>query len=331
MPRLDASAPAPSSRRFQVLSLSGGGMRGLYTASVLEGLEQRAGRPLRECFDLICGTSIGGIIALGLALGRPARDIRAAIEDIGPRLFPARARAWRRLRGLFRSRYDAAPLAVLIEQVLGPDSCLGDLRTPVVIPALALTNAGAQLFRTPHHQAHQDQAGIRLVEVALGTAAAPGLFPVARIGSIEYLDGGVIANAPDAIGLAEAASFFGKRQRDVFMLAVGTTSDLAALAAGGASSRGMLFWLRNARIAELAMSAQQQLAVQLVSEALGRRYLCVNTPRSSGQAAVIALDRADERALRTLRAMAGHSLDACSGDERLNQFLEHSGVARLPA
>lgn len=327
-PRRVEGAPEASPRRFQVLCLSGGGMRGLYTACVLEGLERRAGRPLMECFDLICGTSIGGIIALGLARGRTAADIRIAIEDIGPRLFPSRARTWRRLKGLFRARHDPRPLAALIEQVLGGGSLLADLRAPVVVPAVALTSAGAQLFRTPHHEAHRAQSGIRLVDIALGTAAAPGLFPVARIGSTEYLDGGVIANAPDAIGLAEATTYFGKRVRDVFMLGVGTTTDLAALAAGGPASRGLLYWLREGRIAEIAMSAQQQLATQLVGEALGARYLCINTPRSAGQAQVVSLDRADEQALATLKAMAAHSLQACSAEPRLNQLLGHE--AALP-
>jgi predicted acylesterase/phospholipase RssA len=298
-------------------------MRGLYTAAVLEGLEERAGRPLRECFDLIAGTSVGGILALGLALGRPAGWIRAAVEAHGPRLFPCHGRGLRRLRGLFRSRYDAAPLAALVEQVLGAERRLADLEVPVLVPALSLTNGGAQLFRTPHHAAHRAQAGTRLVDVALSTSAAPGIFPLARIGSTEYLDGGTIANAPDAIALAEAGRFFGKRASDVFMLAVGTTTDLTALAAGGPVSRGLLYWLRRGRIAELYMSGQQHLAGQLVEEALGRRYLPLNTARSRPQAAVIALDRADPVALTTLKAMAAHALQECAGDERLHQFLGH--------
>ena len=100
----DLSRPPPAAgRRFQVLSLSGGGVRGLYTACVLEGLEARAGCSIGECFDLVAGTSIGGIIALGLALGRSAAEVRAIIEDAGPAVFP-RGR-WRSVAGLFRARY----------------------------------------------------------------------------------------------------------------------------------------------------------------------------------------------------------------------------------
>ena len=63
---------------FQILSLSGGGFLGLYTVTLLDELEQKVGRPIASCFDLISGTSIGGIIALALALERPAKDIKDA-------------------------------------------------------------------------------------------------------------------------------------------------------------------------------------------------------------------------------------------------------------
>jgi uncharacterized protein len=61
---------------FQILALSGGGYLGLYTAEILTRLERQAGKPLGQCFDLIAGTSIGGILAIGLAMERPAARMR---------------------------------------------------------------------------------------------------------------------------------------------------------------------------------------------------------------------------------------------------------------
>ena len=74
---------------FQILSLSGGGYRGLFTAEILARLEEQADRPIGGCFDLIAGTSIGGIIAIGLGVGRTATDIRDAFLDNGEAIFPA--------------------------------------------------------------------------------------------------------------------------------------------------------------------------------------------------------------------------------------------------
>ena len=84
---------------FQILSLSGGGFLGLYTAAMLAELEERSGKPLNQCFDLIAGTSIGGIIALGLAAGRSgsppgARPATSAMpsSNMGHASFPAPSR-----------------------------------------------------------------------------------------------------------------------------------------------------------------------------------------------------------------------------------------------
>lgn len=79
----------PSDQR-QILCLSGGGYRGLYTAIVLEALEERAGRPLAEHFDVIAGTSVGAWIAAALALRVPASKVHTAITEHGPAIFDRR-------------------------------------------------------------------------------------------------------------------------------------------------------------------------------------------------------------------------------------------------
>jgi uncharacterized protein len=72
---------------FQILALSGGGYRGLFTSAILAKLEQQAQRPIGDCFDLIAGTSIGGVIALGLALGKSADSINRMFLDHGEEIF----------------------------------------------------------------------------------------------------------------------------------------------------------------------------------------------------------------------------------------------------
>jgi patatin-like phospholipase/acyl hydrolase len=72
---------------FRILSLSGGGFLGLYTACVLAELEAQARKPIAECFGLIAGTSVGGIIALGLAKGSSAKSVRDAFIKNGPDIF----------------------------------------------------------------------------------------------------------------------------------------------------------------------------------------------------------------------------------------------------
>jgi len=84
---------------FHVLSLSGGGFFGLYSVSVLAAIEKEAGRPLARNFDLLAGTSVGGIIALGLAAEVPAAEIKSAFERNGTAIFserPAPTTRWGR-------------------------------------------------------------------------------------------------------------------------------------------------------------------------------------------------------------------------------------------
>jgi predicted acylesterase/phospholipase RssA len=191
----------------------------------------------------------------------------------------------------------------------------------VLIPAVALTAGTSQNFRSPHHGAHAAHADTRLVDVALATAAAPLMFPVARIGHSEYVDGGLIAHAPDALALHEAQTFFRRRSEDVFMLSVGTTRELVALPAGAGTSRGLLWWMRRNRLMETIMGAQQALSQQSAQEALGERYVSINTPRSRHQGQTVALDRANAKAIATLKAMAAHALEHSAGNAQLTRIL----------
>jgi patatin-like phospholipase/acyl hydrolase len=111
---------------FQILALSGGGYRGLFTSSILARLEQQAQRPIGDCFDLITGTSIGGVIAIGLALGKSAESIKKMFLDHGEEIFTRGeqprgwwARAKEKKRQWGQPKYDGTVLREKIEVVVG--------------------------------------------------------------------------------------------------------------------------------------------------------------------------------------------------------------------
>src|SRR5690625_3930592 len=101
----------PPDAPFRILSLSGGGYRGLFTARILADLEERIRAPIATRFDLIAGTSIGGILALALALEVPAKQMVALFEERGDEIFKKR---WSFLSYL-RSPYTQASLAALLQ------------------------------------------------------------------------------------------------------------------------------------------------------------------------------------------------------------------------
>jgi patatin-like phospholipase/acyl hydrolase len=121
---------------FRILSLDGGGIKGAFSASVLAQLEQDTGHRVAKHFDLITGTSTGGIIAIGLGLGISAREIRDFYAERGPTIFPGtslvqRARAI--LRWLRAPKHSHTVLRAALEEVFGSRR-FGESKCRLVIP-----------------------------------------------------------------------------------------------------------------------------------------------------------------------------------------------------
>ena len=319
--------------RFQVLALSGGGYRGLYSAKVLSELETARGQEIWKSFDLFAGTSIGGIIAIGLAMEQSGTRILDTIRAKGPIIFSATegwrgrlGRSARNVRALFTPKYRTDGLQAAIEAIVGDGARVADLKRPLLVPAVALTAGASQLFRSVHHPDHRGFAEIPLVDVALATAAAPVYFPAARIENTEYIDGGIIANAPDLVALVEAEQYLSSRRDHIHLMSIGTTSAEAAFASRDQLNRGLTGWLRENRLLEITMAAQQEHALQLCATILGERFFRIDASQSADQAGVLALDAATPTATRTLEAMAEASAAEALQDRRMPQFLAHEGA-----
>lgn len=316
---------ADATPKFQILCLSGGGYLGLFTARILAALEAETGEPLGRRFDLIAGTSIGGILALALAFEVPMARVVDTFSLRGNEIFSAREvpkRAVQRLRdfgkGLAKPRHRAEPLRALVREFLG-DAVLRDARHRVVIPAIAATEGGAKLFRTPHAAAHTEDGNLRAVDVALATSAAPLFLPLARIGGELFVDSGTFANAPDVIALHEAEHALGIPRAAIAMLSVGTASSGYTLPADTPEDTGTIGWGLNNRLLYTMMAAQQSMATTMAAESLGSRYLRLdhrNPPEAwntigidvAGPAAREMLLRLGEATARD--ALAGGALDA---------------------
>src|SRR3990167_1312768 len=175
--------------RFQILSLSGGGFLGLYTIAVLAELEHENGRPLATSFDLIAGTSIGGLIGLALAAEVPASEIRDAIDQFGPKIFSSRPRPQTRvgamldvLRFLMAPKYSDGPLRSAVRRLFDRIELIGELNHRILIPTVNVTKGAPQVFKTPHHPTYRRDLNVKVVDVAIAAAAAPAYFPIAEVG-----------------------------------------------------------------------------------------------------------------------------------------------------
>lgn len=215
-----------ATQRFQILALDGGGVKALFTAHLLARLEDDLGVSIRDSFDLIAGTSAGGIIALALGAGlRPAAIVEHYTQLAETVFPPARRRWYQGPRRLLRPTYDGDALRKAVTNVLGA-RLLGDSTAPLVIPSWDTRSGCVHLFKTPHHVRFARDWKVPMVDVALATSAAPTFLPAAEVDGQSLIDGGVWANNPSVVAITEAVSYLDATLDSIRVLNVGTTDEV---------------------------------------------------------------------------------------------------------
>ena len=140
------------SKPFRILSLDGGGIKGVFTAAFLAEIERMTGKHLTDYFDLIAGTSTGAIIAIGLGIGLSGSELLSFYVSNGTTIFPS-VGLIDRFRGGFRwlvgGKHDPRPLRNALESAFG-DKKLSDSRSRLVIPAFNAVDGSITVFKTAH-------------------------------------------------------------------------------------------------------------------------------------------------------------------------------------
>ena len=262
--------PWPDNATFRILSIDGGGIKGIFPAQVLVYLEENCldGRPIGDHFDLIAGTSTGGIIALGLGAGLTARSLLDLYVNEGHRVFPPKQRTkGRRLfRRLSRNRYDRDALDGLLLQTLG-DKTLRESRYRLLIPATEAKHGDPAVYKTPHHPGYFLDGDKPMAEVAAATSAAPTyLKPVVQDEYI-LLDGGIWANNPTMMALVEALTCFTVQRENIAILSIGCGQDGFQINSRQAAGAGQYQWRE---IIYVAMHYQSLTAVNQAGLLIGR-------------------------------------------------------------
>ena len=324
---------------FTCLAVDGGGIRGLYSAAVLDCLMKRfaAKRNVSKLdvgkgFDLVAGTSTGGILACGLAHGcSPARLVEL-YQTCGPKIFsgsrlPSEGRA-KFLAWAWRHR--AAPihnsdgcLRQSLVEIFGNETLatLYDRRSiAVCIPAIRLLNESPRVFKTGHLGAeYRRDDAMSVVDVCMATSAAPVFLPLASIkdgrnGTPEpYVDGGLWMNNPTLIAMLEALALT-KPEQEIVIISVGTCPNHAGSVPGNVElDAGLIAWKGGSKALELSMNAQAQANAEL-TQRLAREFVklnrkitvvrCHEGKLSSQHSAILSLDNASPEALDLLSSLA---------------------------
>lgn len=293
---------------MNILSLTGGGYRGVFSLNVLLQLEQyyMKYKNIDSCVDIYAGTSAGAIIAAGLAFGKSVREIEDKFVEYGPSIFKYHLPFNSTGPGLFWNRYSNRHLRLLLEDILGKDSTLRDAKKPLILTAVDIETAAPivmSCYPNTFGYSGLHYENMNVVDAVIASAAAPTYFPAVRPNfprEVEYTgdiigykrarenpsqswlsDGGLVANAPDLLAASEAMITYGIPFDEINMLSIGTTKythDLKKKRFFKKEARkkrwGMAQWIfwprRTGYIIDVMMHAQVLLAERLLGKILDK-------------------------------------------------------------
>lgn len=291
-----------SSENFYILALDGGGARGIYPACVLASVERNLGKPIKDCFDLITGTSTGAIIAGAAAAGVKMSVVVDLFDKEAPQVFRSR----RSGLGLVRSKYARQPFEQLVKEYL-PRQRLGEITTPLLITSSSISTGGVHVFKSKYLDELGEQylrdGDVLLSDAVLASCAAPSYFDPVRVGDYLLADGGLWANNPSILAVTEAVSKFKHPIEQVHILSIGTGKPLNLY-------RRRRFWglatgWGRQKLVEYFLSLQSQASTNMASLLLGDRYF-----RLDPEIEHWGLD--DTKHLHNLKAMADRDFNRFS-------------------
>ncbi len=263
----------------RILSLDGGGIKGVFPAAFLASIEEEIQGSVGDYFDLIVGTSTGGIIAIGLGLGFTANDLLSFYENLGGKVFAGKP-LLRLLRQLGVSKYRPEPLEAALENKFG-DMKLGDSKVRLVVPSLNLETGEVHVFKTAHHPRFEKDWKESAVSVAMATAAAPTYFPSHTLScGTPLVDGGMWANNPVGAAVVEAVGVLEWNRSDLKVLSLGCTSSPLDVGIGRRYGMGFLYWA--SRIADVFMAGQSSGSLGTAKLLVGQQNMFRISPTVPG-------------------------------------------------
>ena len=348
-------------RPYRVLSLDGGGMRGLYTASILQTLaklfskdchtnngkysdtdeneDKNTDKDIGKGFDLIVGTSSGGILACALAMGIPIQKIIELYSEKGseifaapfPRKSPIYKFIWlcKRIMGPANS---GKTLKQVLDNIFG-DETVGKMyserKIAICIPAVNLVTHKPRIFKTPHNPNNCADNSRKLADICLATSAAPILLPIACIpypdgrkdDKENFVDGGLWVNNPTLVALVEA--LIHSNGRKIQIVSVGTCSPPTGAMglSEEKSNKGFFYWEGGIGPIELSMNAQLH-GIQFITEFLANSFNELYKNNSDNSYRHIKIERLPQF---TPSAEQAESLQLDQSNERTCQLLKNLG------
>jgi len=260
--------PWPEDRDLRILSIDGGGIKGIFPAAILAELEETylGGEPIGEYFDYICGTSTGGIIALGLGKGLRAQDLLNLYMEKGTHIFPQNFKFLRKLASFAIATYSSKNLRKVLNDSLG-DIKFGASKNRLCVPAFEGKFGEVLVRKTNHHPDYKMDHLVDMAQIGMETSAAPSFLRTFSDEHYHFVDGGIWANNPIMIGLVDALSCYEVKRDQIRILSIGCGEKPYKVSWLQRHVNGALSWWN---VIFAAMNLQSQNAVGQAGLLIGR-------------------------------------------------------------
>jgi patatin-like phospholipase/acyl hydrolase len=245
-------------KKFKILSIDGGGLRGLIPLLILKYVEEKTGKKIWELFDLIVGTSTGGIVAAGLTATDDKKETLLTIEQIidlytknADVIFPKKSgigKIFNGVKSIFVPKYSPVGLDNLLKKYF-KETKLSDTLKPICVTSYDLMNNEVSIFKSRKSQ--EISQNPYLYEICRATSAAPTYFPsysmIWNNKKRTMIDGGVYVNNPTLVGISDALkNRYGRKVKlkDLKVLSLGTGTHSSNLGVKNTPNWGIIEWAK---------------------------------------------------------------------------------------
>jgi patatin-like phospholipase/acyl hydrolase len=255
---------------FKILSIDGGGIRGVYPAHILRCIEERIQINLFDTFDMISGTSTGSIIAAGIATGISASDILEMYIDHGSNIFRSKRfflplkNIRKMIQPMFSSIYNVEYLKKTLTDVFG-DIRMGDIKKPLLIPATDIGNGSVHVFKSGYSDDFTRDVRVMVKDAVLASCSAPTYFDPHRINDYLIADGGLWANNPTLVAVIDAIKRLLIAQENIKIFSIGTGNSKSIYGTNVSRNWGLINGWRHKEFISFILSLQSQSALNYVN------------------------------------------------------------------
>lgn len=255
---------------FNILSIDGGGIRGVFPAYILQCIQERLGVNVFDHFDMIAGTSTGSIIAAGIACKKDPSVIVSLYQTHGAEIFGQKVKSWipSKWKQGVHSVYESKSLRTVLHNEFG-DTKLGEIEKPLLIPATDIGHGGVHVFKSSYSKSFTRDKNVAVKNAVLASCSAPTFFDPVKVDNYLLSDGGVWANNPALAAVIDAQYRLGIEMQHIRILSLGTGQSRTAYGTDASKDWGLLKGWRGKEFISFLLSLQAQSTQNYLQLMLG--------------------------------------------------------------